>query len=130
MSGRVEAIPVVAAVILRGDRFLVCQRPATKRHGGLWEFPGGKQEPGEGRLEAARRELLEELGIAVTSVGEPLLALNDPGSQFVIEFVPTVVEGEPICLEHAALRWADLGELEETDLAPSDRRFVEFLRNS
>lgn len=108
---------------------MVCQRPAEKRHGGLWEFPGGKLEEAETHFEAARRELREELGISVLGTESPLFSVHDPGSVFVIEFVPTIVEGEPVCLEHTALRWADLDELETLDLAPSDRRFVEFLRN-
>jgi 8-oxo-dGTP pyrophosphatase MutT (NUDIX family) len=63
---------VLAAVIRRQDRYLVCRRPAHKRHGGLWEFPGGKLEPGETLLEAARRELREELGAEVSDL--PLVA--------------------------------------------------------
>ncbi len=52
-------IRVIAAVIRRGPELLVCRRPAHKRHGGLWEFPGGKCEPGESDADTARRELLE-----------------------------------------------------------------------
>jgi 8-oxo-dGTP diphosphatase len=124
-----KSILVLAAVVNRGNRYLVCQRPVEKRHGGLWEFPGGKLEEGESYLEAARRELREELGISVLKTADPLFSIRDPGSVFVIDFVPTSVEGEPVCLEHTALRWADLSELESLDLAPSDRQFVEFLRH-
>ena len=56
---------VLAAVIWEGDSVLICQRPPHKRHGGLWEFPGGKVRPGESRLDAARRELWEELNLKV-----------------------------------------------------------------
>lgn len=120
---------VLAAVIRRGDRFLVCQRPPEKRHGGLWEFPGGKFESGETPLDAARRELREELGIDALSSAPALFSINDPGSPFVIEFVPTEIAGEPQAIEHTALRWATLTELTDLALAPSDRRFVEFLIN-
>ena len=120
-------IPVLAAVIQRCGRYLVCQRPALKRHGGLWEFPGGKLEPGESLLHAANRELSEELDVTALEVSEPLFSIADPGSPFVIEFVPTMISGEPACLEHAELRWAPLAELPDLPLAPSDRKFVEFL---
>jgi mutator protein MutT len=107
---------------------LICQRPAHKRHGGLWEFPGGKLEPGESHDDAARRELAEELGVDVEMVGPVLLSIADPGSQFVIDFTPVTILGEPRCLEHSALEWLTLDELPSIELAPSDRRFVEFLR--
>lgn len=122
------AIRVLAAVIRRSDSYLVCQRPAHKRHGGLWEFPGGKLEANETLLDAAGREMMEELGVSVVDVGSPLLSVADPGSEFVIEFVPTTIKGAPRCIEHSALRWLPLDELLSLQLAPSDRRFVEFLQ--
>ncbi len=118
---------VLAAVVSRNDRYLVCRRPAHKRHGGLWEFPGGKLEPGESDAEAARRELREELGVHVAMVGEEHMAVHDEGSPFWIAFVPVHVVGEPACLEHSALAWATMDELREYALAPSDRRFVEWM---
>ncbi|HEU4565907.1 MAG TPA: NUDIX domain-containing protein [Gemmatimonadaceae bacterium] len=118
-------VRVVAAVIARGDALLVCQRPLHKRHGGLWEFPGGKREPGESDADALRRELREELGVEVMEVGEEELALHDHGSPFLIAFVPVRIAGEPRCHEHIALRWAEPRELPAIPLAPSDRRFAE-----
>ncbi len=118
-------IRVVAAVISRGDRLLVCQRPLEKRHGGLWEFPGGKCEPGESDADAARRELHEELGVDVLEVGAPELEVADPGSPYLIVFAPVRIAGEPSCHEHIALRWGTAAELAPLPLAPSDRRFVE-----
>ncbi|MDF1503194.1 NUDIX domain-containing protein [Roseisolibacter sp. H3M3-2] len=122
-----EIIRVVAAVVSRGDRLLVCQRPPHKRHGGLWEFPGGKCEPGESDDEAAGRELREELGVAVTHVGEEIASFQDPDSPYLIAFVPVAIAGEPTCHEHTALRWGTPTELAALSLAPSDRRFVETL---
>lgn len=118
-------IRVLAAVIQRNQRFLLCRRPRHKRHGGLWEFPGGKVKEGESDLEAARRELAEELGVHVTAVGPVELSVQDPGSDFVIEFLPVTIEGEPQCLEHMALAWEEEEKLPGYDLAPSDRRYVE-----
>ena len=121
-------IRVVAAVIQRNGSYLVCERPADKRHGGLWEFPGGKLELGETLEDAVRRELVEELGVVAHPAGTVLYSIQDPGSAFVIEFLPVEIEGEPQCLEHAALAWVKVCDLLAMDLAPSDRRFVEFLQ--
>ena len=121
---------VLAAVIERDGSYLVCQRPAHKRHGSLWEFPGGKVEAGETHFEAARRELAEELDVRVLSVGSAIFSVADPGSEFLIEFVPTAIHGSPKCLEHMDLRWMSLPDLPSLELAPSDRRFVDFLRSS
>jgi mutator protein MutT len=118
---------VIAAVIARGDRLLVCQRPKHKRHGGLWEFPGGKVEPGETDEAAARRELHEELGIEVNRVADVEFAIADPNSSFLIAFAQVHISGEPACHEHDALAWCTSEELANLDLAPSDRRYVEHL---
>lgn len=116
---------VVAAVIHKADHVLVCQRPLHKRHGGQWEFPGGKCEPGESDLEATRRELREELDVEVTSVLDPLFESQDPSSEFLIVFVPVQISRTPRPLEHSEIRWVSRVELSTLPLAPSDRRFVE-----
>jgi 8-oxo-dGTP diphosphatase len=118
---------VVAALIEREGRLLLCRRPAGKRHAGLWELPGGKFLPGESPLEAARRELAEELGIEVLAAGGLLLAVPDPGSPFVVEFHRVEIAGEPTPLEHEALAWAAPADLPGYALAPSDRLFAEHL---
>jgi len=115
---------VIAAVVTRGTRFLACQRPSHKRHGGLWEFPGGKTEADESDFDAAARELREELGLHVASVGRELLAIQDPGSPFLIAFLEVDIDGEPECREHEDLGWFTADELAALPLAPSDRRFV------
>ncbi len=122
-----DEIPVVAAVIERDGRLLVCERPPHKRHGGLWEFPGGKIEDGETYFDAARRELAEELGVEVKSTGEILMSVRDPGSVFVIQFAPVKIQGDPVALEHSQLAWVEREELLDLTLAPSDRRFAEKL---
>jgi mutator protein MutT len=126
MTG-VPTTRVIAAVITRGNELLACQRPAHKRHGGLWEFPGGKVEPDETDEDSARRELAEELGVRVVSAGASVFETRDPGSEFLIAFVPERIAGEPECREHSALRWGTAEMLASLPLAPSDRRFVEWL---
>ncbi len=122
-------IRVVACVIEREGRLLVCRRPSHKRHGGLWEFPGGKLEEGETPLEAARRELGEELGIAVTGVGPMEFAAADPGSRFRIEFFPAEAEGQPRALEHTRIAWLSEADLLSVPLAPSDLAYARFRLN-
>jgi len=122
------SVRVVAAVIQRNGRLLVCERPAHKRHGGLWEFPGGKVEPGESDFDAVSRELAEELGVSVRSVGAVEFSFADPGSHFVIEFMQVEISGDPECLEHAALAWVGEEEALGYALAPTDRRYVEWRR--
>ena len=120
-----EVTRVLAAVVSDGDRYLVGQRPRAKRHGGLWEFPGGKTEDGEGIFGTVSRELREELGVEVTRVERPIYEALDPESPFLISFVPAKVRGHPVAHEHEKLFWGTPQELARLDLAPSDRRFVE-----
>jgi 8-oxo-dGTP diphosphatase len=126
MSSPVEerVVRVLAAVIQVEERYLVCLRPRHKRHGGLWEFPGGKLEEGETLHEAARRELKEELGVEVSATGDCVFTCRDPDSPFRIEFVPVGILGDPQALEHEALRWVDHAELLRLPMAPSDRAFA------
>ncbi len=119
--------PVVAAVCLRGDRYLVAQRPGHKRHGGLWEFPGGKVHDGEDLAAAVRRELAEELELAVTGVGDALFEAADPRSPFRIIFVPVETEGDPVPHEHDQVRWCAPAELARLPMAPADAAFVTWL---
>ncbi|MEM1110697.1 MAG: (deoxy)nucleoside triphosphate pyrophosphohydrolase [Pseudomonadota bacterium] len=119
-------IDVVAAVVRSGRGLLVCQRPAGKRHGGLWEFPGGKVLRDETFHEAIVRELEEELSLGVTGPSKRLGSFSDEGSPYVIHFMEiSETRGEPVALEHSAIEWVGLAELEVMELAPADRGFVD-----
>lgn len=121
---------VVAAVIERDSKLLICLRPTHKRHGGLWEFPGGKVHDGETDKEAVARELMEELGVETVSVEEVLFTSIDEGGVFEILFIPALITGEPTALEHADLAWCSRSELPRFPLAPSDRAFAQFVAES
>lgn len=117
-------IAVVAAVVEREGTFLIALRPAAKRHGMLWEFPGGKVRDGESISDALTRELREELEVSVSRVGETLFTADDPGSVFDIHFIETEIEGEPRAVEHTEVRWVRPAELGSLPLAPADQRFA------
>ena len=117
-------VPVVAAVAMDADRFLVALRPEGKRHGGCWEFPGGKRRPGETERGALERELQEELQVKVTKVSDALHEARDPDSPFVVRFLPVEIRGEPQATEHDDVRWVRRGSLAALPLAPADRHFV------
>ena len=117
-------IPVVAAVVRRDGRYLVARRPAHKRHGGLWEFPGGKVDVGESMLEAARRELAEELSVTTNGIGRTLFSSRDGDAPFVIHFVEVEIDGEPMPHEHSEVAWFKPSELGGLPLAPADAAFV------
>jgi 8-oxo-dGTP diphosphatase len=117
-------IPVVAAVVCRDGRYLLGQRPAEKRHGGLWEFPGGKVHEGESMLEAVKRELAEEMGLDVVSLGPVRLTVGDPGAAFVIDFVEAVAVGDAEAREHTRVAWFTPDEMADMPLAPADRLFM------
>ncbi len=122
-----DLVTVVAAVIRREDRYLVGRRPLLKRHGGLWEFPGGKLHEEEDAFAAARRELDEELGLEATGAGATLHRVRDGDSPFVIHFVEIEIRGDPTPLEHDAVGWFTAEELVRLPLAPADADFVRTL---
>lgn len=120
-------ILVVAAVAEREGRWLLGLRPEEKRHGAMWEFPGGKVEAGETPPDALRRELLEEMAIEVTSVGSHRLTIADTDSPFEIAFFDVTTRGEAEAIEHARVGWFTPGEIRALPLAPADRTFAETL---
>lgn len=115
-----ERVRVLAAVICRDHRYLLALRPPGKRHAGYWEFPGGKVEPNERDVDAMARELREELGVTLHTLGEERGSYRDGESEFQITFVDVTIEGEPVALEHAGLAWVAAHEFAQYKLAPSD----------
>ena len=125
-----KAVEVVAALIWRGDRFLACQRPAHKARGLLWEFVGGKVEPGETKEEALVRECREELGVTVR-VGEVFTELTHVYPDLTVHltlFHAAIPEGEPRKLENNDLRWITVGEMDAYPFCPADETILQKLR--
>lgn len=121
---------VVAALIWRGDRFLACQRPAHKARGLLWEFVGGKVEPGETKPQALIRECREELGVTIR-VGEKRMELIHEYPDLTVRltlFCATIPAGEPRKLEHVDIRWVTIGEAERLPFCPADQEIIEKLK--
>lgn len=121
---------VVAALIWQGDRFMICQRPAHKARGLLWEFAGGKLESGETMEEALIRECREELGITV-NVGDIYTQVIHEYPDIVIRltlFHCTIAEGTPRLLEHNALEWIYPRQIPEFNFCPADVDILERIR--
>ena len=118
---------VTAGVIWRKDHVLIAQRPLDGLLGGLWEFPGGKQQEGETLLECLKRELREELEIEV-EVGEQILVVQHAFTHFRITVYAFecryLSHDEPQALGVHAWRWVTLGELDDYALPVVDRRIA------
>lgn len=117
---------VVAALIWRGEEFLICQRPAHKARGLLWEFVGGKVEPGETGEEALIRECREELGVEV-QVGQVFMDVKHVYPDLTVHLVlyhSTIASGEVQKLEHNDLRWITPAEMEKYDFCPADEEIL------
>ena len=119
---RKKPVDVVAALIWEKDRFLICQRPAHKARGLLWEFVGGKVEPGETPEQALARECAEELAIQV-EVGSPFFQEYHDYPDMRIRltlFHCAIASGVPQLLEHKALRWIRPEEIPNFAFCPAD----------
>ena len=113
---------VVAALIWDGDKFMICQRPAHKARALLWEFVGGKVEPGETKEQALIRECQEELAITL-SVGEVFMDVVHEYPDITIHlklFNATIAEGTPQRLEHNDIKWITSQEIPHYDFCPAD----------
>jgi 8-oxo-dGTP diphosphatase len=125
-------VAVVAVALLRQDGcVLMQQRRLQAEHGGLWEFPGGKVEPGETLTEALRREIAEELGLALaTEHLEPFSFASLPGSPYVILlYTCSNWSGEPACLDGEAMGWFAPRALNALAMPPLDVPLARALEN-
>ena len=123
---RKKAVDVVAALIWEKDRFLICQRPAHKTRGLLWEFVGGKVEPGETLQQALERECAEELAIHVDVGGQFMQEYHDyPDMRIRLTLLHcTIASGVPQALEHKELRWIHPSQIGDFEFCPADRDFL------
>ena len=126
-------IPVVAvALIDRAGRVLMQRRRLQAEHGGLWEFPGGKVEPGETLVSALLREVLEELGLVLEpSALEPLSFAESPAQPHVILlYTCRNWTGDPVCLEGEEIGWFVPAALADLAMPPLDVPLAQALRDS
>jgi 8-oxo-dGTP diphosphatase len=130
-----DVLQVVGAAIVHDGRVLVAQRSGGP-YDGLWEFPGGKVEPGESDLAALVRECAEELGVAILPgafLGEILLdgvvGGGAPGASTLRVWSARLAGGDPVAHEHAQLRWMRAHELDALDWIPADRPLLPRVRS-
>lgn len=133
MPDHTPHVTVVGAVITRGERpdEILCARRGPGSQAGLWEFPGGKIEPGETPEAALVREIAEELGCAVT-VGDEVTTTTHPYDAITVTLTTywcTVPDdATPHAHEHAEFRWVLADELDQLDWAPADIPAVDLVR--
>ena len=130
-DGDEKMIEVVAALIWDNDKFMICQRPSHKARGLLWEFVGGKVEPGETKEQALIRECKEELNITL-AVGEEFMdALHEyPDIRVHLTvFNAIIIDGEPQKLEHNDIKWITPSEIPNYEFCPADKEILEKIRS-
>ena len=125
-------VEVVAALIWQGDKFMICQRPAHKARGFLWEFVGGKVEPGETKEQALIRECREELAVTL-AVGDIFMDVTHEYPDLTVHltlFNATIADGEPQKLEHNDIQWIAPSEIPNYDFCPADVEILEKIKDS
>jgi len=123
-------VDVVAALIWNGDRFLACQRPAYKARGLLWEFVGGKVEPGETKQQALVRECMEELAVTLC-VGDVFMEVIHTYPDISVRltlFNAQISAGVPQKLEHNDIRWITVDEIDRYTFCPADDEILAKLK--
>ena len=119
-------VEVVAALIWDEKKFLICQRPVNKARSLLWEFVGGKVEPGETKKQALVRECQEELAVTL-SVEDVFMDVVHEYSDITVHltlFNATIAEGIPQKLEHNDIRWITPSEIHGYEFCPADEEIL------
>ena len=122
---------VVAALIWDKDKFMICQRPAHKARGLLWEFVGGKVEPSETKEQALIRECREELAITL-SVGEVFMDVTHEYPDLTVHLTllnASIADGVPQKLEHNDIRWITVKEIPKYAFCPADEVILRSLQS-
>ena len=117
---------VVAALIWHGNKFMICQRPEHKARGLLWEFVGGKVEPGETKEQALIRECKEELNVLL-SVDDVFMDVLHEYPDLTVHltlFNATIAEGEPQKIEHNDIQWITPSEIANYEFCPADEEIL------
>lgn len=121
---------VVAALIWNKDKFMICQRPAHKARGLLWEFVGGKVEPGETKEQALMRECQEELAVTL-SVGDIFMDVVHEYPDITVHltlFNATIADGVPQKLEHNDIQWITPNEISTYEFCPADTEVLKAIK--
>lgn len=125
-----KTVHVAVAVVVDGDgQVLITQRHEDSHQGGLWEFPGGKVEPGESLAQALSREILEELDIRVEAHSPLIEIVHDYGDKRVLLDVHRVTEfaGTPTPMESQPMRWVPTGSLKEYEFPAANVAIIDAL---
>ena len=123
-------IEVVGAIIKDGDRYLVGQRPANKSQGGMWEFMGGKIEPGETPEQALARECREELALEIENervIDSVVHEYPEKTIRLTLISCSPKTGSIPKALEHQQIRWVTRAEMDSLDFAPADRELIDVI---
>ena len=122
---------VVAALIWQGEKFMICQRPAHKARGLLWEFVGGKVESDETKEQALIRECQEELAVTL-SVGDVFMDVTHEYPDITVHltlFNATIAEGGPQKLEHNDIKWIPPSEIPNYEFCPADEEILKKIKS-
>ena len=119
-------VEVVAALIWDKEKFMICQRPANKARALLWEFVGGKVEPGETKAQALIRECQEELAVTL-SVGDLFMEVVHEYPDITVHlslFHATIAVGTPQKLEHNDIQWITPDQIPNFPFCPADEEIL------